>query len=68
MVDDPGARAENLVASHLIKAVHWWQDTGLGEFALHDLRTSTKREVDFVVTRDGEPWFLVEVSAVTASR
>jgi hypothetical protein len=62
-VDDPGARAENLVASALLKAVHWWSDTGQGEFGLHFIRDKQKREVDFVVTKDQQPWFLVEVKS-----
>jgi predicted AAA+ superfamily ATPase len=60
---DEGARAENLVASHLLKAVHWWQDCGLGEHGLHYLRTKDGREVDFLVSKDGQPWFLVEVKS-----
>jgi len=63
MVDDPGARFENLVGCHLLKAVRWWQDSGLGEYGLHFLRTKDKREVDFVVSRDGRPWFIVEAKA-----
>ena len=31
--------------------------------ALHILRDKEKREVDFLVVRDGEPWILVEVKA-----
>lgn len=50
-VADPGARHENFVASHLLKATHLWTDTGLGEYGLHYLRDKAKREVDFVVTR-----------------
>jgi hypothetical protein len=34
---------------------------GLGRFELGYLRDKEKREVDFVVARDGKPWFLVEV-------
>lgn len=60
-VKDPGARAENMVASALLKAVHVWSDRGQGSFALHFIRDKEKREVDFVVVRDGAPWFLVEV-------
>ena len=60
-VDDPGARAENMVASALLKAVHWWTETGQNEFALHFIRDKQKREVDFLVTRDDKPWILVEV-------
>lgn len=58
---DEGARHENFVASHLLKAVHWWTDIGLGAFEVRYLRDKAKREVDFLVTRNGEPWFLVEV-------
>lgn len=60
-VDDPGARAENWVACALLKAVHFWTDHGLGEFALHFIRDKEKREVDFCVVREGRAWFLVEV-------
>ncbi len=60
LVDDPGARWENLVASHLLKAVHLWTDHGLGDFSLWFLRDKQKREVDFLVSRDGQPWLLVE--------
>lgn len=60
-VKDEGKRAETLVACHLLKAVEGWTDMGYGDFALGYLRDKSKREVDFVVTRDGMPWFLVEV-------
>ena len=60
---DPGARAETLVACHLLKAVEGWTDLGLGDFELGYLRDKEKREVDFVVVRDGDPWFLVEVKS-----
>lgn len=58
--DEGGARFENLIAAHLLKAVHWWTDSGLGSYGLHFLRDKTGREVDFLVTRDDKPWFLVE--------
>ncbi|MHC4515525.1 MAG: ATP-binding protein, partial [Planctomycetota bacterium] len=60
-IRDHGQRAETFVACHLLKAVETWTDLGLGAFELHYLRDKEKREVDFVVTRDDEPWFLVEV-------
>ena len=59
-VRDVGRRAETFVACHLLKAVEGWNDLGLGAFELGYLRDKDKREVDFVVARDGEPWFLVE--------
>ena len=60
-IEDPGAKAETFVACHLLKAVDGWNDMGLGRFDLGYLRDKEKREVDFVVARDGKPWFLVEV-------
>ena len=59
-VPDVGRRAETFIACHLLKAVDGWNDLGLGAFELGYLRDKEKREVDFVVVRDGEPWFLVE--------
>lgn len=60
-VADDGARAETMVACHLLKAVEGWTDLGLGDFELRYLRDKLKREVDFVVVRNRKPWFLVEV-------
>ena len=59
-VADAGKRAETMVACHLLKAVDAWNDSGQGDFELRYLRDKQKREVDFVVVRDEEPWFLVE--------
>jgi len=58
---DPGDRAETFVGCHLLKAVDAWNDLGLGNFELGYLRDKEKRETDFVVVRDGRPWFLAEV-------
>lgn len=58
---DPGQRAETFIACHLLKAVEGWTDLGLGTFELRYLRDKQKREVDFLVVRDEEPWFMVEV-------
>ena len=59
-IRDTGQRAETFVACHLLKAVEGWNDMGLGDFQLGYLRDKEKREVDFLVVRDGRPWFLVE--------
>lgn len=60
---DEGARAETLVACHLLKAVEGWTDLGFGAYELFYLRDKEKREVDFLVARDGQPWILVEAKA-----
>jgi hypothetical protein len=61
LIDDEGHRNENIVASHLLKAIHFWTDRGLGEYGLYYLRTKDKIETDFLVTKNKKPWFLVEV-------
>lgn len=67
-VDDEGARLENFVASHLLKSVHYWTDRGMGQYALWFIRDKEKREVDFLVSRDKKPWFLVEVKSAFSGR
>lgn len=62
-VRDEGQRRENFVASHLLKAIHFWTDQGLGNYELFFLRDKEKREVDFLVTKNNVPWFLVEVKS-----
>ena len=57
---DEGARFENLVASHLWKAVQVWNDLGAAKLSLHFIRDRNGREVDFLLTKEGRPWFLVE--------
>jgi len=60
-VADEGARAETFVGCHLLKAVEGWTDLGLGMFELRYIRTKLRKEVDFLVVKDGKPWLLVEV-------
>lgn len=60
-IRDDGDRAETFVGCHIRKAVDGWNDMGFGKFEMGYLRDRERREVDFVVIRDGRPWFLVEV-------
>ncbi len=66
-IEDLWQRVETFVACHLLKAVDGWTDMGLGKFHLAYLRDTRQREVDFVVIRDGKPWFLVEVKQSDAA-
>lgn len=61
LVENEGAKIENFIASHLLKAVDFWTDRGLGDYELYFLRDKEKREVDFLVAKNGTPWFIVEV-------
>lgn len=63
IVKDKGQRYENFVASHLLKAVHFWTDDGLGQFELYYVRDKDKREVDFLITKDDKPFMMVEVKS-----
>jgi len=63
LVSDPGARFENLVASHLLKWVQHQQDTLGKDLSLRYFRDKDGREVDFVVLDRLEPVLFVEVKA-----
>lgn len=55
-----GPRFENLVGSHLLKFKHLIEDQEGFRVDLHYLRDAGKREVDFLMTLEGRPWFAVE--------
>ncbi len=59
-VEDPGARFENFVGSHLLKYCHYEQDVNGYAMELRYLRDVEKREIDFVVMKSGKPIFAVE--------
>ena len=59
-VQDEGARFENLVACHLLKWVHFEQDTRGRGLELRYFRDIAGREVDFVVVEGRRPLLLVE--------
>lgn len=59
-IEDQSFRFENLVASHLLKACHFWEDTGEGKFELTYLRDKQKNEVDFLIVKNKKPWFTIE--------
>ena len=60
LVDDRAARFENLVALHLLKLCHFLEDRDGYATELRYLRDRQGREVDFLVTVAGKPWFAVE--------
>lgn len=62
-VENIGTKHENLVACHLRKAIDFWQDSGLGKYELFFIRDKDQCEVDFLVTKNSQPWFLVEVKS-----
>lgn len=60
LVEEPAFRFENLVASHLLKWVHFREDTEGFRTELRYFRDIEGREVDFVVMEGGRPTLFVE--------
>ena len=60
LVPSEPARFENLVASHLLKWVHFEQDGRGRDLELRYFRDTDGREVDFVVVEGRRPLLLVE--------
>lgn len=60
LIENKGNRFENLVASHLLKWVHWNYDTKGENWELRYFRDETGREVDFVLTDNAKPILFIE--------
>jgi uncharacterized protein len=61
LCEDVGAKTENFIAQHLLKAVQFWTDYGFGNYNLYYLRDKNKHEVDFLITKNDKPMILLEV-------
>ncbi|MBI3535788.1 MAG: ATP-binding protein [Deltaproteobacteria bacterium] len=59
--DASGIKLENLVACALLKFCHFKRDTEGKKMELHYFRDRDQREVDFVVTYNRKPFWLIEV-------
>lgn len=60
VIENTGAKWENLVAAQLLKYCHWLEDSEGETMELRYLRDIDKREVDFVVIKNKRPIFAVE--------
>lgn len=61
VVGDQGAVFENLVATTLLKRLHWLEDYAGRRCALHYLRDKDGRECDFLTLVDKKPDLMIEV-------
>ena len=60
LIKSQGLRFENMVASHLLKQVHFLEDTQGREMELRYFKDNEQREVDFVITEDNKPVLFIE--------
>lgn len=60
LVENEGARFENMVACHLLKWAHFLQDTQGKEIELRYFRDIEGREIDFVLLEKNSPKLAVE--------
>jgi hypothetical protein len=63
LVQDDAARFENLVGSHLLKWLHYREDTQGYRTDLRYFRDIEGREVDFVAVVGGKPVLFVECNS-----
>jgi len=61
VLGDEGARFENLVATSLLKRLHFLEDRDGYRYELRYIRDKEGREVDFAVIKEGELEELIEV-------
>lgn len=61
VIGDDGARFENLVATTLLKRLHFLEDRDGYRYDLCYIRDKEKREVDFAIVKDGQVEELIEV-------
>lgn len=60
VIDDKGARFENMVAVHLLKWVYYEVDTKARDLELRYFRDADGKEVDFVIIEKGKPIMGIE--------
>lgn len=58
--DDVGMRFENLVATHLLKQIHFLRDRDGYDYELSYIRDKEKREVDFAIIKEKKVLTLIE--------
>jgi hypothetical protein len=65
---DSGAQFENLVASHLLKKIHFLEDCTGDRYELNYLRDKTGHEIDFLIQKNRKPIALIEAKVSDSNR
>lgn len=58
---DEGPCFENLIATHLLKKIHYLEDSKGFQFELKYIRDKESREVDFIIVKENKVFALIEV-------
>ena len=66
-VRDSSARLENLTACSLLKDVHFHEDIKGESRKLFYLKNKDKKEVDFLITKEDKPFYMIEVKTSQSS-
>ena len=59
--NDEGPRFENFMATHLLKQIHYLEDSTGYQLELRYIRDKESREVDFIILKDNKIFALIEV-------
>lgn len=62
-LSEPGARLENLVALHLLRFTHWFEDVYGEKIELRFIKDIDGHEIDFLILRNRLPWVAIEVKS-----
>ena len=60
MLANIATKFENYVAVELFIKINLWNDATGEDFKLHYIRDKRKKESDFLITKNDDPWLLVE--------
>lgn len=62
-IKDPGRRFENYIAVELKTRISLWADVSGEEYNLFYIRNKQKQGTDFLITRNKNPWLLIEAKS-----
>lgn len=65
---DSGSKFENLVATHLLKKIHFLEDSTGDKYELNYLRDRNGHEVDFLIIKNKKPFLLIEAKVSDTNR
>jgi uncharacterized protein len=66
VIGSDAVKFKNLVATHLLKWIHFLEDSDGDRYALHHLRDKEGHEVDFVITKNRKLLALIDVHLTAA--